>query len=244
MARGLYDTRETMVGLAARVAGPAIRRFRPETIQFHFEPESYVQEVSSQLPRYSEMQEALARATDGLEVRAVLDLGTGTGETSAAVLAVHPDARITGIDASADMLSVARRRLPAVSIDELIVSNLQDPLPAQKFDAVVSSLAVHHLSARQKRRLFTRVFAALRPGGRFVLADVVRVSRPEDTVTPISRVYDRPERTSDMERWLEASGFQVKRAWEWNDLVVLCATRSNEKAQQIKATRLAAGPAR
>jgi tRNA (cmo5U34)-methyltransferase len=244
MNRGLYQIRDTMTGLAARVAGPAIRRFHPETIQFHFEPESYVREVTSNVPRYSEMQAALAKGTEGDEVRSVLDLGTGTGETAAAVLGLHPDARITGVDASADMLSVARRRLPAASIDELIVSNLRDPLPEREFDVVVSSLAVHHLSGRQKRQLFTRVFAALRPGGRFVLADVVRVNRPEDAVTPISRVYDRPERASDLERWLESSGFQVKRAWEWGDLVVLCATRSDGKLEHLKAPRVAAGQAR
>lgn len=243
MTRGLYDTRETMVRLAARVAGPAIRRFRPEAIQFHFEPDSYVREVTSSVPRYRDMQAALAEATRGDDVRLVLDLGMGTGETAAAVLEQHPEARVTGVDASAEMLAVARRRLPAAGVEALIVADLRDPLPRSEFDLVVSSLAVHHLSARQKRTLFARVHAALRPGGRLVLADVVRVDRPEYAVTPISRVYDRPERVADLERWLESSGFDVRRHWKCADLIVLCATRPEDELDRIEEVRLAAGPA-
>ena len=41
-------------------------------------------------------------------------------------------------------------------------------------DAICSSLAVHHLDGDQKRQLFEDLFAALRPGGLFVLADLIR----------------------------------------------------------------------
>src|SRR5437764_8053987 len=43
----------------------------------------------------------------------------------------------------------------------------------EQFDAVVSSLAIHHLDGAQKQALFRDVYALLAPGGVFVIADVV-----------------------------------------------------------------------
>jgi SAM-dependent methyltransferase len=191
--------------------------------QYHFEPERYTATVAANVPHYSELQSAVAEATRGVEARTILDLGIGTGETTAAVLAVHPGARITGVDSSLKMLEVARSRLPATNVSELVVRRLQDPLPSGEFDVVVTALAVHHLTSRQKRDLFTRVRGRLSPGSVFVLADVVRPAKPEDALTPTSRRHDRPERAGDLERWLADAGFDVSRTWTNHDLVVFRA---------------------
>jgi tRNA (cmo5U34)-methyltransferase len=71
------------------------------------------------------------------------------------------------------------------------VGRLHDPLPEGSFDLVVSALAVHHLDGAGKADLFARVADRLRPGGRFVLGDVVVADDPADAVTPIDGVYDR-----------------------------------------------------
>jgi tRNA (cmo5U34)-methyltransferase len=196
---------------------------RKQSHQYHFDPDRYADEVAANVPRYRDLQAALAEATSGIEVSSVLDIGIGTGETSAAVLLVHPSARISGLDASPEMLEVARKRLPAGSIAGLTVGRLQDPLPRGEFDLVVSSLAIHHLWGGQKRMLFARIHRALAPGRLFVMADVVKVQRPQDAVTPISRVYDRPDRLANLERWLTEAGFTVTCPWSWRDLAVLRA---------------------
>ena len=143
-------------------------RFRTQSAQFHFDAQSYLDEVSSSVPHYREMQTALARSTGSGEIGSFLDLGIGTGETAAAVLDVHPTAHVTGVDVSADMLAEARKRLPAARVETFILGRLEDFVPATRFDLVVSSLAVHHLTARQKRRLFDRIHTSLPRGGRFV----------------------------------------------------------------------------
>ena len=89
-------------------------------------PETYLPEMLAEIPGYEELQDAVAAATDGLDARTVLELGTGTGETALRVLARHPAARWTGIDASEAMLARARERLPNA---DLRVSRLEDPLP-------------------------------------------------------------------------------------------------------------------
>ena len=126
----------------------------------------------------------------------MLELGTGTGETALRVLARHPDARWTGIDASEAMLARARERLPDA---DLRVSRLEDPLAEGPFDLVVSALAVHHLDGDGKRDLFTRVAQV---SDNFVLGDVVVPEHPEDAVIEIDGVYDVPSSAADQLEWL------------------------------------------
>ncbi|HKI91316.1 MAG TPA: class I SAM-dependent methyltransferase, partial [Gaiellaceae bacterium] len=137
---------------------------------FEWDPDTYLDLMRDEIPGYGELQDAVAAATQGVEARDVLELGTGTGETALRVLAVHPGVRWVGIDASEAMLSRARGRLPEA---DLRLARLEEPLPDGPFDLVVSTLAVHHLDGAGKRALFASVAAALRPGGRFVLGDLV-----------------------------------------------------------------------
>jgi tRNA (cmo5U34)-methyltransferase len=68
-------------------------------------------------------------ATRGLDARSVLDLGTGTGETAARVLAAHPRAHVVGVDSSEAMLEVARRSLDARRVT-VRGGRLEDPADA------------------------------------------------------------------------------------------------------------------
>jgi tRNA (cmo5U34)-methyltransferase len=192
--------------------------------EFRFTPEKYPQCVS-ELPRYAELQEAAAAATAGPDVREVLELGVGTGETARRVLALHPHARLTGIDESPPMLAEARRTLPPEQVLELRVGRLQDPLPSGPFDLVVSALAIHHLPAAEKRDLFRRVADVLTRGGRFVLADVVLPERPEDAITPLDEGYDLPDRLDDQLAWLREAGLDPDVTWSWKDVAVVAAKR-------------------
>ena len=88
------------------------------------------------------------------------------------------------------------------------MSRLEDPLPEGNFDLVVSALAVHHLDGAGKADLFARVAHRLRPGGRFVLGDVVVPGHLVDVVTPIDGVYDQPSTIDDQVRWLSAAGLR------------------------------------
>ena len=85
--------------------------------QFHFTPEHYLELMHAEVPRYDELQNETARATQGRHVRTILELGVGTGETSRRVLARHPGAKLTGIDASAEMLADLFDRIAAALAD-------------------------------------------------------------------------------------------------------------------------------
>ena len=189
--------------------------------QFHFDPNRYLKLMHDEVPAYDELQDEVARATGGLQAADVLELGTGTGETAARVLARHPDARLTGIDESPAMLCAARAALGNDPF--LLVARLQDPLPPGPYDLVVSALAVHHLDGAGKSDLFRRITRVLRPGGRFVLGDVVVPGEPGDAVTPLSPDYDVPDTAADQLAWLQDAGFIARLSWQLRDLAVFAA---------------------
>jgi tRNA (cmo5U34)-methyltransferase len=185
-------------------------------------PDAYLGLMLDEIPRYTELQDRVAAATEGLDVQTVLELGTGTGETARRVLALHPEARWTGVDASEPMIGRAREVLPHA---ELHHGRLEDPLPPGPFDLVVSVLAIHHLDAAGKQDLFRRIADALQPGGHFVLGDVVVPGRQEDAQIEIDWVVDLPDRLDDQLTWLREAGLEPETLWTWKDLAVVRARR-------------------
>ena len=189
--------------------------------QYHFNPDTYAEMISADVPLYGRLQDELTVAS-GSGARRVLELGTGTGETARRLLSAHPGAFLVGVDSSAEMLAVAGAALPSERVD-LRVGAIEEPLPEGPFDLVASALCVHHLSGPEKADLFARVLSVLRPGGRFVLADVVVPIDPADATTPLTPGFDRPSPLSDQVSWLLDAGFEVRVCWSTGDLAVVAA---------------------
>ncbi|MFI7643173.1 class I SAM-dependent methyltransferase [Nonomuraea sp. NPDC049400] len=126
--------------------------------------EAYSTENENSLANaYYERPAMLALAGD-VAGRRILDAGCGSGPLSAALR--DCGAVVTGIDSSAAMLALARRRLGGDA--DLHVVDLSDPLPFPDgaFDDVVASLVLHYLedwgpTLAELRRV-------LRPGGRLI----------------------------------------------------------------------------
>lgn len=109
----------------------------------------------------------------------IVELGAGSGLFSAMLRAAFPEAQLTLIDFSENMLALARQRLgddPAITFS--LADYTTEPLPANS-DAIVSSLSIHHLEDDRKRALLPHIFSALRPGGIFINADHIAGPTPE-----------------------------------------------------------------
>ncbi len=128
----------------------------------------YDHRIHTFIPYYSDMLDVAAGAVDP-RARTIVDLGIGTGTLAARCLARAKRARVVGIDADPAILEMAARRLGARAA--FVRGNfLRADLPST--DAVVASLALHHVRTRgAKLRLYQRIRRALRPGGVFVSAD-------------------------------------------------------------------------
>jgi trans-aconitate 2-methyltransferase len=150
----------------------------------------------------------------------VLDVGCGTGRVTAALLALVPEGRVLALDASADMVELARSRLgdrAHVWCQDALEFELQEPV-----DAIVSTATLHWVPDHD--RLWRRLAQALRPGGvleiqcggegnidgvREVIDDVARDIAPE-LVGWSPWVFAGPRET---ELRLRAAGFTVKDCW-------------------------------
>ncbi len=108
----------------------------------------------------------------------ILELACGQGLLAGALLEKFPACTVYGLDGSHEMLQTARQHLAAFG--ERVLPGKFD-LAAQDwrrseplYQAVVSSLAIHHLDDTGKARLFRDVYTMLLPGGIFLVADIVR----------------------------------------------------------------------
>ncbi|MEU9835281.1 class I SAM-dependent methyltransferase [Streptosporangium sp. NPDC048047] len=98
--------------------------------------------------------------------RRILDAGCGSGPLSAALR--DRGAVVTGFDASAKMLELARRRLGDDA--DLRLADLSDPLPFPdaSFDDVVASLVLHYLE--DWTAPLAELRRVLKPGGRLIVS--------------------------------------------------------------------------
>ena len=104
----------------------------------------------------------------------IIDLGAGTGLLSQKILEAHSQAQLTLVDLSEKMLAVARMRFNGLSNVTIEVSDILDyPMEDNSCDAIVSSLAIHHLTDGDKKAIYRKIFRALKPGGFFVNAEQV-----------------------------------------------------------------------
>ena len=139
----------------------------------------------------------------------VLELGIGTGETTRRLLERYPEAIVSGLDASPEMVFRARE----LGI-EVRLARMEDPLPDGPWDVVISVLAVHHLTDDGKRDLFRRVRETSRA---LILGDVVAVPA-ERQVASLTEGFDLPAAAQEQAEWC---GGEV--VWEADDLAVIRA---------------------
>jgi tRNA (cmo5U34)-methyltransferase len=126
----------------------------------------------------------------GNEPRRVLDLGAGTGLLSSLIADRHPETKFVLQDGSPAMLEQSSDLL-GDKIESVVVSEFSAPLPEGPFDAVVSSLAIHHLPDDEKRDLYSRAHDQLAVGGWFVNAE--QVAGPTDLLDIEFRAWHETE---------------------------------------------------
>ena len=175
--------------------------------RFDWKPDTYLELIRSEVPRYDELQEQAIAAIPFSPER-VLELGMGTGETTKRLIEAYPEAWVIGLDSSADMVFRARE-----AYDDVQLARIEDPLPDGPWDLVIGVLSIHHLRPEQKQNLFRQVREQARS---FVIGDVVKA---DTQVAPIDPDYDFPETAADLAEWC---GGEV--TWEADDLAVVRAT--------------------
>ena len=117
--------------------------------------------------------------TRGIEV---LDVACGSGHAVIAMAEMFPASRFTGIDMSAEAIAAGRaeaatRRLRNVSLQQTDAAELDAD---GRYDLVTAFDAVHDQA--RPERVLTRIHAALKPGGRFLMQDIAGRSQLADNL--------------------------------------------------------------
>jgi ubiquinone/menaquinone biosynthesis C-methylase UbiE len=118
---------------------------------------------------------ALGEAAQG----SVLDVACGPGILSAAIAKTARD--VVAFDLTPQMLTKAAQRCAEAGLNNVTFREgnaTELPFPNAAFDAVVTRLSVHHFD--RPKRVIEEIFRVLRPGGTFVVADVISSEVPAE----------------------------------------------------------------
>ncbi len=196
---------------------------------------------------YLERADRIPRRTEGEatlldfvphDVERILDLGTGDGRLLALLKIDRPAASAVALDFSPVMLAAARERFTADESIEVVAHDLERPLPdLGRFDAVVSSFAIHHCTHERKRALYGEIFEALAPGGCFCNLEHVASPTPALHERFLRHLGIGPEEEDPSNKllpvetqmaWLREIGFEdVDCSWKWLELALLVGRKPN-----------------
>jgi ubiquinone/menaquinone biosynthesis C-methylase UbiE len=200
---------------------------------------------SEHVSDYLERADQISHRTEGeaallefipVSTRRILDLGTGDGRLLAIVRRQHPQAAAVAVDFSPAMLEAARKKFAGDERIRVVDHNMDSPLPVlAKFDAVISSFAIHHLVHERKRALYAEIYGLLNAGG--VFCNLEHVASPTERLHEefLHRIgftvqtEDPSNKLLDVETqlgWLREIGFtDVDCQWKWRELALLAGTR-------------------
>ncbi|MCM3746701.1 class I SAM-dependent methyltransferase [Paenibacillus pasadenensis] len=215
--------------------------------QFELAAAGYDEQRRGLIPCYDDFYgSALNAAWTDAPQPTILELGAGTGLFSGMLRRKYPQGNLTLMDFSGSMLAKAKQRFLDDDNVQLIEGNMTQGLPVGKFDLIVSSLAIHHLTHEHKRLVFRHIRERLAAGGRFVNADQTaaesplfdelyreqwlkeiydgRVSKEAADASVRRRAEDINAKTSEQLGWLREAGFEhADCVYKFREFTVFCA---------------------
>jgi ubiquinone/menaquinone biosynthesis C-methylase UbiE len=131
----------------------------------------------SEMPQMRLMRAVVARrAVGGLQDGRVLDMGSGPGHLAIGMAHLAPKLAVIGLDLSDPMLDLAAANAAGAGVGDRVTFIKADaadvPYPDGSFDLIVSTLSLHHWA--DPVAVFEEVARLLRPGSRFLIADLRR----------------------------------------------------------------------
>lgn len=149
----------------------------------------------------------------------VIELASGEGYLSAAILEAFPNAEVLALDFEASMRAATYERLQSyagrfqVDSFDMLQDNWYSKLNGA--DVVISSLCIHHLDGEGKRNLFDAVHKKLSEQGVFLIADLV-LPQSNQAKELFATTWDKLAEVASIERTMARDIFQLFVDEQWN----------------------------
>ena len=204
--------------------------------------------IPNLIPFYSEIYNIL---TDSIPFNQyanlkILDIGCGTGTLAKILKEKFPNAKITCLDFSSNMLKVAKSKLTEYRDDiNFLMGDFSKFDLKNKYDVVVSSFALHHIpSDEQKISMYKKIYESLNFNGIFYNADLVLGSSSHiknlnlqkwkehilgyfeeiealDKLLPKYQADDNPSVLFTHLKWLDNVGFkEIETIWKYYNFAI------------------------
>lgn len=182
---------------------------------------AFIEQGAIFTPARDEIEAALVALIPAQENEAftAVEIGTGAGWLSEAILRAYPHASVIGLDGSPRMRQETATRLapyghraevrPFRLEEDAWLADLRD------VRAFVSSLVIHHLDGAGKRALFAALHARLAPGGALLIADLVAPTS-EPARRYAARSWDDDVRHQSLALTGSTAAYDEFRATQWN----------------------------
>lgn len=152
----------------------------------------------------------------------LLDVGAGTGNLASMLL--EEGYNIVAVDQSRQMLQQAKSKLPNLKV--CLGNFLKLPFESGRFDAVVTSYALHHLNEDEKILALEEMRRVLKSDGKIYIADFYFEN--EDSKKQKMDIYNEAQREmvedeyfgllDRLEHWCKQKGLSLQK-WQMTDLV-------------------------
>lgn len=125
---------------------------------------------------YKEILNTIFNEVMQKEQSKVLDIGFGTGVLTNKLY--ENDHLIDGVDFSAEMIAIAQAKMPSANLIEWDIENgLPDEIVTNKYDSIISTYALHHLTDEAKITFIQNLLSLLAAGGKIFIGDIAFETR-------------------------------------------------------------------
>ena len=185
---------------------------------------------------YKRMADLLPDSLENL-----LDLGCGTGLELEEIFKIHPDVAVTGVDLTKAMLERLQEKFPDKDLTLIHASYFDYDFGTAQYDAVISFQTMHHFSHAMKIELYSKLYEALKPGGRYIECDYMvdkqseedhyyreneKIRREKNIPEGAFYHFDTPCTVENQIKMLRAGKFQdVKMVWRKENTTILVALK-------------------
>ena len=136
------------------------------------------EKIDSYDDTHSTYMETKRTLTDSLDrdVKKILDLGAGTGLELIHLFEVYPEAEVTVIDITENMLEELKKRSFADHVTTICGDFFEVDF-GDDYDAVISTSALHHFKFEEKVKLYKKIYECLKNGGLFLNSDYIALTQ-------------------------------------------------------------------